>query len=359
MSDQPRFAFVGARTTAGRGTGVGITRFRIEPDGSWTWEADTPATNPGWSALDAARRVLVVAHGDQDYVSAYRLADDGSLADSGRAPTQGTNPAHVCLSDDRRFALVANHTSGTVVSIALDADGHPGAVAGTMAFDGEPGPHRSDQPGSKPHQVVPAEAGPLYVPDKGLDTVFVCRLEPETGRLDQVAQVHLREGSGPRHLVLHPRRPFAYVLGELDSTVTVLDLSQVPDRAPEAVQVHTTLPVDDVRDSRGGEILISPDGSTLYASNRSGAGDKTPGGPGNDTIAVYRVRDDGGLHALGHVSSHGIRPRFMTLDPGGSHLFVANEKSGTIWRFDLDSEELPVRPRQVAQVASPVHIRFV
>jgi 6-phosphogluconolactonase len=352
-------AYVGTRTTPERGgTGTGIHSFVVD-DGRWTPAAVTPAVNPGFLAIDSQRGILHAAHGDQDYLTTYRMHDNGVLEELGRQATEGTNPAHLCLDPSNRFVLVANHTSGSVVSLPVLSDGSLGPVTGKVQFTGAPGPHRTDQPGSKPHQVVFSPSGDYFaVPDKGLDTVFTCRLDPDSGDLEICTATRLREFSGPRHIAFHPQLPVAYSINELNSTLTVLNC-QNPANGLESVQVLSTLADTDVRDSRGAEVALSADGRTLYASNRSGAGDTTPGGPGEDTIAVYRVMNDGMLRLLTVNHSGGNRPRFIGLDLSGTRLYATNEKSDSIHSLTVGKADGTLGvATEVAQVGSPVCVAF-
>ena len=352
--------FVGARTTPGRGTGIGISSFSVDADGRWIPLGQTPAVNPGALAYNRELAVLYAAHGDGNSVTAYRASADGSLSVFNTQCTEGTNPADIAISPDGRFLLAANHTSGSVVSLPLGTDGDLGPVAHQLDFAGTPGPHRSDQPGSKPHQVTfDPHKGLLFVPDKGLDTVFICSLSSPSGHIEQRSSIRLREFSGPRHIAFHPSRPIGYVVNELNCTVSVLDYSQAPEHKPICRQVYTTLPVTDVRDHRAAEICVSPDGRWVFTSNRSGAGDKTPGGPDNDTVAVFRIAPNGDLEAAGHKDSGGIRPRFMTVAPNGISLVIANEVSGTINMLSIpDSSSEPWIRTDLAKVASGVNVLF-
>ncbi|MEO5321071.1 lactonase family protein [Arthrobacter sp. CC3] len=353
----PTVAYVGSRTTPERGTGAGISSFIIT-DGRWTLLEETPAVNPGYLVIDPVSQVLHAASGDHDYITSYRMNDDGKLKELGRQPTLGTNPAHTCLDPSGRYVLVVNHTSGSVVSLPILPDGTLGPVAGQLKLAGDPGPHRTDQTGAKPHQVVFSPVGDYFlVPDKGLDTIFTCALDAETGRLELAGRLRLREFSGPRHVVFHPHHPVAYAINELDSTVIVLDCSSPESLRP--LQYLPTIEVSDTRDSRAAEVVISADGRFLYASNRSGAGDKTPGGPGSDTIAVYAVKADGTLSPAAWTPSGGIRPRFITLSGDGTTLYAANEKSNSIDAIEIDVDSgLPLSGRRVVQTGSPVCIVF-
>lgn len=356
--------YIGARTTPDRGQGIGITVLNVamadRKDFSTQTVQELPAVNPGSILLSPTGRFLYAAHGDRSSISAYRISETGTLEWDHEQGTGGTNPAHITLSPWGTHLLVANHASGSVTSTPILKDGRLGPLSGRIEFGGPAGPHKTDQLGTKPHQVIFSSEGRyLAVPDKGLDTIFFCCFDDVTGNIRQLHAVRLRQGSGPRHMVFHPHLALAYSLNELDNSVTVLDLSDLPKNPPKPIQILPTLPDTDVRDSRGAEIVISPDGNRIYVSNRSGAGDKTPGGPGDDWIAAFVLSESGRLEPPAFVSSCGIRPRFITLTPDATRLLVANEKSGSIWSFNLDSlTGVPELPNLLAHVDSPVSICF-
>src|SRR5205823_5096504 len=87
------------------------------------------------------------------------------------------------------------------------------------------GPHRTEQASAHPHDVVLDPRGRfLVVPDKGLDTTFVFRLDTATGKLVPAEPPSLasRAGAGPRHDDFHPSQPSLYPLHELDPTGSLL-----------------------------------------------------------------------------------------------------------------------------------------
>ncbi|MFL6604666.1 MAG: lactonase family protein [Steroidobacteraceae bacterium] len=74
-------------------------------------------------------------------------------------------------------------------------------------------------------------------------------------------------------------------------------------------------------------IVLHPSGRFLYAVNE----DAAPSG--TDRITAFAVGDAasfGALKTLGSVSSHGLAPCHLSIDPTGKWLFVANYLSGTI-----------------------------
>jgi 6-phosphogluconolactonase (cycloisomerase 2 family) len=136
-----------------------------------------------------------------------------------------------------------------------------------------------------------------------------------------------REGAGPRHVVFHPNEDVAYVVNELDSTITAYRFD--PERGNlTPLQVLSSLPDTFVGYSRAAEIAVSKDGRFLYASNR-----------GHDSIAIFSVdQRSGRLTNIGWEKSHGRTPRFFTFDPSGGRMFIANEDSDNIVSFKVDQQ---------------------
>ncbi|MGW0712059.1 lactonase family protein [Streptomyces sp. NPDC002643] len=360
------FAYVGSRTTAAReGRGKGIEVFEVGPDGEdWVPLQTVELDNPTFLATDRTRRFLYAVHGDFTYVSAYRVdPGSGRLTALGRQETGGRNPVHLAVDPTNRFLVLANHSTGTVATLPLLDDGRLGPVADLLPLPGTPGPHRVDQTGAKPHHVPFSPDGRfVVVPDKGLDRIFTLTLDADSGKLGfgPVPSVATREAAGPRHIAFHPRLPYAYAIDELRSTVTAYGWNAGRGELTPLQILSSTAP-DMTGDSRGAAILVSPDGRFVYASNRSGAGDSTPGGPEPDTVAVFRVSaKDGTLRPVEWTSTGGIRPRFICLSPDGRKLYAANERGHTIVIHDVDTVTGRLRPSGgVVRTGSPVCVLFV
>src|SRR5206468_1826945 len=93
-----------------------------------------------------------------------------------------------------------------------------------------------------------------FVADLGLDKVLVYKFDPKSGSIapNQPAWASVARGAGPRHFAFHPSGRFAYVINELNSTVTaftydsgrgVLSELQSISTLPEGVKV-TNYPAD-------------------------------------------------------------------------------------------------------------------
>jgi len=349
------FAYVGGYTTRERnGRGRGINVYLVDAaSGAFTHvQLLEGITNPSWLGLDRRGRVLYAAHGDGTEVTAYAIDPvSGHLRGLGGRPTGGKNGVRLGLDAAERFLVCANYSSGTVAVLPVEADGSLGQLCDLVALEGTPGPHRTEQTAAHPHDIAFDPRGRFFlVPDKGLDAVFAFRVDPTSGKLVPAAppSVASRRGAGPRHAAFHPTRPIAYVLNELDSTLTTYGFD--PDRGRlEPLQVVTTLPPEFTGNSTTSEIAVAPTGRYVYASNR-----------GHDSVATFAVDDaTGGLSPRGWTPTRGRTPRFIALGPSGGFLYVANQDSDTIVVFAVDQRTGALGPTDhVVVVPSPSTIVF-
>ena len=63
----------------------------------------------------------------------------------------------------------------------------------------------------------------VFVPELGADKVMIYELDAERGELTpnkHQSSVSMAPGAGPRQLVMHPNGNFAYLINELNSTMT-------------------------------------------------------------------------------------------------------------------------------------------
>lgn len=376
-----RYAYVGSRTTKARNArGAGITVWRIDARTTrWDLIQTVPAddgdnttppvpgqipVNPSFLTLSADQRHLYAVHGDATQVSAFTInPKTGHLTLLNTVDTGRRNPVHLCIDPTGQWLIVANLAPpGCITSLPIAETGHLGNVTAVLDLPGAPGPHKTQQLGANPHHVRFDPTGRwIAIPDRGLDRIFIAGFDPATGHLtlNQPGWTSTRELEGPRHIAFHPTRPLAYVVNELRSTVTTYRWDADAGTLA-ALQVLPAMPPTMTADSRAAEIVVAPSGQYVYVSNRSGAGDATPGGPDPDTIAVYRVHPGTGtLTAADWISTEGIRPRFFDLDPTARQLYAANEVTDTIAGFATNDAGGHPRPHGiVARTGSPVCIVF-
>ncbi|WP_426400843.1 lactonase family protein (plasmid) [Ralstonia sp. R-29] len=148
----------------------------------------------------------------------------------------------------------------------------------------------------------------FIVPDKGLDRVFAFRLDAANGKITSANPpfMQAREGAGPRHVTFHPAKPLAYVMNELESTITTYRYD-AETAALTPVQFVPTIPESFTGDNTGAEIEVGRSGKFLFGSNR-----------GHDSIVTMLVDPDTGLlKPVGWTYTPGQRATVLYVGPSG------------------------------------------
>jgi len=148
--------------------------------------------------------------------------------------------------------------------------------------------------------------------------------------------IRAHAGSGPRHLARHPDGRRAYLVGELDATVTAYGIDGAAGVLHERGRVASTRRSG----AQPSEIAVRPDGRFLYVANR-----------GTDTVSVFALAGDVPTY-VAEVPTGGRWPRHFAIV--GEHLYVANERSHAVVGFHLDPESgVPQEPGTVLELPSP------
>lgn len=171
-------------------------------------------------ASEAGLRLLyAVSETSDGAAAAWEIGDDGLRPVGPVRSVDGSSPTHLALAAGH--LVTANYGSGSVSALPVRADGSLGPAASVLRHEGS-GPDTGRQAGPHAHQVLADPSGNWVVSvDLGTDSVRVCALDPRTGSLRLHGETVLRPGTGPRHLAFHPSGGHAYVLNELEPTVTV------------------------------------------------------------------------------------------------------------------------------------------
>lgn len=313
-------------------------------------EASSPsflAVNPNQKVLYAVGETSGKSGGA---VRAFALdAKSGELRLLNESTSGGAGPCHLTVDPQGRFLLVANYGGGSTALFRLQDDGRLGERLAVVQHQGKgPNPGRQEAPHAHCTAFSPDSRFAFSV-DLGIDQVKVFRLDADKGQLDDegIADIRLPAGCGPRHIALTADGRFAYVNGELDSTVHVvrLDLAR---GGHEVLQTLSTLP-QPVKGNTTAECILSPDGKFVYVSNR-----------GHNTVAVFRVRADHTLESAGHVNGDIKIPRNFNIDPTGRWLLIASQDGDKVGVWERDATTgLAKETGVVIHLQQPVCIKFV
>lgn len=291
------------------------------------------AENPFFLALSPDKKFLYSIHAKQfggkenEQVAAYQIVGrGGELKLLNRQSTEGTAACYLDVDKTGKSVLVANYSSGSVASLPIKADGSLGEPASFFKHTGmSVNPKRQKEPHA--HCIVVSPDNKYaFAADLGTDQILSYKLDPATAKLSPNAPPFSKApaGAGPRHITFHPNGQRVYVINELLNSVTAFDYDANSGRLTEK-QTISTLPPEFKGTSYCADLKITPDGRFLYGTNR-----------GHDSIAAYRIGDDGQLSLVAIVPSLGKGPQNLAITPDGAWLLCANMPGNNVAVFQID-----------------------
>ena len=338
------------------------------------------------SAPALAGTFVYVSNAEDGDIGMYTLQADGSLQPGQRFKAEKL-VMPMAVSPDKRF-LVAAVRSKPFQAYSYSIDKSSGALnlvgTGTLAesypyiaFDrtgrfllgasygaNQVGvnPVGADGRVGEPLQVIPTARNAhsirtdntnrfVFVPHLGTDQVFQFLFDEKSGRLSANTPpvLQLKQGSGPRHLIVSSDNRFVYLLNELTGMVTTLSLDPNAGTLKELDSV-SVLPPDTklvpgvprgavgtpganqaprntANDIWASDLHLTPNGRLLYAAERT-----------SSTLGAFRVDPASGkLTYLGSTSTE-KQPRGFNIDQTGRFVVVSGEQSDTISSYVIDAE---------------------
>lgn len=339
----------------------GIYRFDFDAESGKLTGREVAAETPSPSFLaisaDKSRLFCVGETADKDGnksggVVAFALDPKaGTLKPIGDASSGGAHPCHLVVDKAGKNVLVANYTGGNVGVLAVGADGKLAAPNVVQHKGMGHDPKRQEKPHAHSINLDAAEKFAIAA-DLGLDEVKVYRFDAAKGTLspNEPAAYKTAPGAGPRHFAFHPDGKHAFVINELNSTLSALAYDAEKGILTET---HTlsTLPADYKGTGNStAEVVVHPSGKFVYGSNR-----------GHNSIAVFAYdAATGKLTPAGHQGTNIKTPRNFACDPTGKWLLVANQSGDSICVFGIDAKTGALTPAgDPVEVPSPVCVRFL
>jgi 6-phosphogluconolactonase len=357
------FVYVGTYSVRGGG-GIYLYSLDISSGALSLINSFPSLENPTFLAINhSGENLYAVSEVPDPYgaVSSFSIHPvTGELKHLNNLPVLGGSPCHLSVDATDSFILGANYDGGSAFVLSIEKYGRLGHSTSFvqhkgMSLDSE------RQEGPHTHSVTLDHSNRYaFVADLGIDRIMIYEFDPETGTLSVSKQgwIDIKPGAGPRHFTFHPNGKYAYVINELDSTVTSLTYDQskgklrcngIVSTLPPGVDLPTLV----MRELKGNnwcaDIHISPSGTKLYGSNR-----------GHDSIAIFDIDlENGKLNYRGYEPSGGETPRGFVIDQTGKILIAANQDSDNIATFFIDIHTGLITPTgHSVEVPSPVCLKI-
>jgi 6-phosphogluconolactonase len=306
--------------------------------------ATTDIQNPSFLTISPDKKNLyAVAENGGDALArygsvvAYKITEGGKLLKINEMPSYGAAPCHISTDKAGKFVFVANYSTGTIASYGIKKDG---GLTDSLCVIKDAGR------APLAHQIFESpDASSVFVVDKGADKIFQYAKAID-GKLAYKNSISTATGAGPRHLDFTPNLQFGYVINEVNSTITAFAFNATTNVLKE-IQTVKTLPDNYTGKNTTAEIWVHPNGRFVFGSNR-----------GHNSIAIFRINADGTLTSIGHELTQGDAPRNFMISPDGKLLLAANQNSGNVVAFSIDTENGRLIPTgKNNQIPTPVCLR--
>ncbi|GAC1591933.1 MAG: lactonase family protein [Ginsengibacter sp.] len=328
---QTNFLFVGTYTDSGS-KGIYVYKFD-DATGKATWVSNTDSVvNPSYLVVSPDNKnVYAVNETGRDRpggVSAFAFNNKtGTLKFINKQPSGGDDPCYISVTNNKKWAVVANYSGGSVAAFPIKADG---SLSRYTQLIQDSGKSINKERQEVPHvhsSVLSHDENYLFTPDLGTDHVMIYHF-------NQNAKYPLTSsnpkgfetpgGSGPRHFIFAPDHLHAYLIEELSGTVESFTFQNGKLKSIQRIITH---PENYKEQPGSADIHISPDGKFLYASNR-----------GNEnTMTIFAINKASGLLSLkSFIGTGGKTPRNFMITPSGNYLLVANQNTDNIIVFKRD-----------------------
>lgn len=321
---------VGTYTDQSTSHGIYTYSFN-QSDGTASVLDSVAAGNPSFLVLsDDAMRVYAVSEYDDGRQSALafgfnpatgRLTPMGGEKCGVGATREGNNmpgaaPCNIMVHDGN--VVTSNYNGGDISVFPVSSDGalNPESQYFDMHIDGLP-----DAAHIHCCRIAP-DGRYMLAADLGNDCIW--RFEVGTGDKplsNPMMAYRAPKGTGPRHFVFNSRGDRAYLIGELDGTVTVFAYSGGSLKELQRIQASET------RTAGSADIHLSPDGRFLYASHRLK----------DEGLSVFSVDEKTGLLCKCGFQPTAAHPRNFAITPNGRFVLVACRDSNVIEVYRRDT----------------------
>jgi len=272
--------------------------------------------------------------------------ETGDLNLLNSAASGAVSPCYCSVDATGQFLFVAHYAGGAISMMPIENNGKIGSPSTVREHHGSSiDEERQESP--HPHSIVPGPENQfVYVPDLGTDQINVYEIDSENQTLSSQTVIDTPAGSGPRHLKFNPTGNKAYLINELDSTITTFD--RQPDGTLTERSIIDTLPESFEGNNKTAEVAVHPSGQFVFGSNR-----------GHDSIVTFEVVDSA-LNQIDHTSSGGEWPRHFTIDPAGRFLFAENKQTDNITVFRINQSDGTLSPAgESLSVLRPVCMQWI
>ncbi len=321
----------------GRGNGGGVTAVSLDLENEKMALINQSLAGGGstcYVALDKTERFLLVAnHGSKFYCSRFVVVN-GEITPMGMR-----DEVCVCLFE-------------------LRPDGGIGKILDRVVLDGtgiDPIEHAS----AHPHSIIIDDDDFVIIPNKGGDSIWVCRLNRETKKLDVLSVYHSDFGSSPRYACFVKGTPFVLVQNEYDghlccyrldkSTGTLERVDRVDIMDPACKTSLKFDVLDEKKHPWGCDVQVHPNNRFVYTNNSQRIIRQLELDPATGKLTLKNA----------YPVDVGFMTRGMQVSPSGKLLAVTGVADEKAFLYHIDQETGDLTPASEIALPTPTALRFI
>ena len=340
---------IGTYTNSCESNGIYVYDFNTQTAEFKLKSTSERVINPSYLTVSEDSKYIysVNENGSKSTVSSFAFtAKSGAMQLLHQQDARGADPCYII--NDAKNVIVANYSGGSISVFGKGLDGNITPAKQVIQHKGK-SINAQRQESSHVHMVQ-------FTPDKqyvlandlGTDYIYLYKYHPNA--VDKVLEIKdsiaVKSGSGPRHLTFSKDGKLAYLLQELDGSLTVF---QYKKRTLKKIQKTQVVASDFKGQISAADIHVTPNGKFVYATNRGTA----------NTISCFEIQKNGFLKLVETQSTLGQGPRNFTIDPTGKFLLVAHQYSNevVIFNIDADTGKLTDSGKRI-QLCAPVCLVF-
>ncbi len=351
---QSFYLFAGTYTNKGS-KGIYVYKFDAKTGTASLLSSTDSVVNPSYLTISPDGKFIYSVNetgGDEPgYVSAFSFdKTSGKLAFINSQPSGGDHPCYITIDKTNAWVMVGNYTGGNFSALRVNKNGSLNPYAQLIQHKGSSANKERQEKAHVHAAVFSPDQRWLFTPDLGIDAVMVYPFTPTAANPlseKKSTTVKTLPGNGPRHLVFHPNKKWAYLIEELSGSVATYNYANGKLSFLQRLSTH---PAGYKGALGSADIHVSPDGKFLYASNRGDA----------NTITIFSVGHNGKLQWKGYSSTRGIHPRNFMIDPTGNWVLVANRDTDNVVIFKRDKKTgmLQFSGNEI-KLSRPVFLRMI
>lgn len=214
-------------------------------------------------------------------------------------------PCYISTDNNRKYLLVANYKSGSVIMYELQDNG----IINKEKF-------RNIYDNANMHYADFSE-NYIYTVDLGNNNIYIYDYE-----MNLQSTINTGEKTGPRHIAVSKNEKTIYVVTELSNEILVYKKN---NDGFNLVQRASTI-MDRNLESYVAAIKVTQDNKNIYITNR-----------GHNSISVFDIKNNR-VELIQNISSYGEFPRDIFLNYNEKYVMIANQISNNIVIYERAKE---------------------